>query len=147
MSLAVAVLRADGVSVTEPTSARSTPWEPVLSAVPDVVAAVPAAVRDELDLVGAGTLGVLCPRALLDPVTAAVGADRPAVSVLTVEQAKGLEFDAVLLLEPAGIVADSPRGINDLYVGITRPTQRLHVLHARPLPAGFEEGAQRGEAG
>jgi DNA helicase IV len=37
-------------------------------------------------------------------------------------------------------VADSPRGINDLYVAITRPTQRLHVLHAQPLPAGFEQG-------
>ena len=139
MALAVAVLRADGVSVTEPTSARSTTLGAGAHGRPGRGRRGDAAVRDELDLVGAGTLGVLCPRAPVDPVTAAVGADRPAVAVLTVAQAKGLEFDGVLLLEPAGIVADSPRGMNDLYVAITRPTQRLHVLHAEPLPAGFEE--------
>jgi DNA helicase IV len=137
MTLAVGVLRAAGVPVAEPTSARSTPWEPVLSAVPDVVAAVPDAVREELDLVGAGTLGVLTPRSLLDPASDALGPDAGRVSVLTVEQAKGLEFDSVLLLEPAAIIADSPRGIHDLYVAITRATQRLHVLHATPLPPGF----------
>ncbi len=85
------------------------------------VAAVTAVVRDELDLVGEGTLGVLCPRGLLDAAVAAVDgplADR--ASVLTVEQAKGLEFDGVLLLEPAAIAADSPRGAHDLYVAITR---------------------------
>jgi DNA helicase IV len=141
MALATAVLRASGVSVDEPTSARSTEQGPVLTAVPDVVAAAAAAVRDELDLVGEGTLGVLCPRSLLAAVTAAVDVDGPLadrVAVLTVEQAKGLEFDGVLLLEPAAVAEASPRGAHDLYVAITRPTQRLHVLHARPLPPGFE---------
>jgi hypothetical protein len=33
---------------------------------------------------------------------------------------------------------ESPRGANDVYVAITRPTQRLRVLHGEPLPAGFE---------
>jgi DNA helicase IV len=140
MGLAVRVLRAAGVQVTEPTSARTTEWEPVLTPVDDVVAAVAGAVREELDLVGEGTLGVLCPRGLSGPVAAAVAGIRSErVAVLTVAEAKGLEFDGVLLLEPAAIVAESPRGINDLYVAITRPTQRLHVLHARPLPPGFEE--------
>jgi DNA helicase IV len=84
---------------------------------------------------------VLCPAGLRDAARAAVPeSDR--VSVLTVADAKGLEFDAVVLLEPAGIVAASPRGAQDLYVAITRATQRLHVLHARPLPAGFEEPQQ-----
>jgi DNA helicase IV len=141
MALATAVLRAAGIDVDEPTSARTTDQGPVLTAVPDVVPAAAAAVRDELDLVGEGTLGVLCPRELLAPVTAAVDVDGPLadrVAVLTVEQAKGLEFDGVLLLEPAAVAAGSPRGAHDLYVAITRPTQRLHVLHARPLPPGFE---------
>ena len=83
---------------------------------------------------------MLCARSQVAAVTAAI-AQRDRVSVLTVEQAKGLEFDGVLLVEPAAILAESPRGINDLYVAITRPTQRLHVLHARPLPSGFEPGA------
>jgi ATP-dependent exoDNAse (exonuclease V) beta subunit len=58
-----------------------------------------------------------------------------AVVVLTVRQAKGLEFDSVLVAEPARILAESPRGHNDLYVALTRATQRLGVVHAGPPPA------------
>ncbi|RVW05755.1 HelD family protein [Rhodococcus xishaensis] len=57
------------------------------------------------------------------------------VSVLTVKDAKGLEFDSVIVVEPQEILDDSPRGINDLYVALTRATQRLGIVHARPLPA------------
>ncbi|WP_442971879.1 HelD family protein [Rhodococcus sp. WMMA185] len=56
------------------------------------------------------------------------------VSVLTVRDIKGLEFDSVLIAEPQDILEESPRGINDLYVALTRATQRLGVVHARPLP-------------
>ena len=48
--------------------------------------------------------------------------------LLTVGQAKGLEFDSVLVVDPDGIVAESPRGRSDLYVALTRATQRLGVL-------------------
>ena len=48
--------------------------------------------------------------------------------VLTVPQAKGLEFDSVLVVEPELIQTESPRGHNDLYVALTRATQRLGVL-------------------
>jgi DNA helicase IV len=47
---------------------------------------------------------------------------------------KGLEFDAVLVVEPARILADGPRGAAELYVALTRATQRLGVLHQDPLP-------------
>ena len=46
-------------------------------------------------------------------------------------EAKGLEFDAVVVVEPAEVLAESPRGANDLYVAITRSTQRLAVVHRR----------------
>ncbi|MDI2027414.1 RNA polymerase recycling motor ATPase HelR [Saccharopolyspora sp. TS4A08] len=46
---------------------------------------------------------------------------------------KGLEFDAVLLVEPAEILR-TPRGAADLYVALTRATQRLGILHTGPLP-------------
>jgi DNA helicase IV len=59
--------------------------------------------------------------------------DRPVV-VLSVAQAKGLEFDAVLVADPLRIMADSPRGLNDLYVAITRATQRLGVVYEDDLP-------------
>jgi hypothetical protein len=63
--------------------------------------------------------------------------DSPAV-VLTVAEVKGLEFDSVLLVEPAAILKASPRGANDLYVALTRPTQRLRVLTSGELPAGLD---------
>ena len=60
--------------------------------------------------------------------------DRPVV-VLSVKQVRGLEFDSVLVADPARIVADSPSGLNDLYVAITRATQRLGVVHEGDLPS------------
>ncbi|OBF38705.1 helicase [Mycobacterium sp. ACS1612] len=49
-------------------------------------------------------------------------------------ETKGLEFDAVLVVEPERILAEGPRGAADLYVALTRATQRLGVLHCGPLP-------------
>ena len=67
----------------------------------------------------------------------AIGADPDLTSpvvVLTVRQAKGLEFDCVLIVEPGMLLAASPRGLNDLYVALTRTTQRVGVVHAGDLP-------------
>ncbi len=52
-------------------------------------------------------------------------------------ETKGLEFDAVLVVSPERILADGPRGAADLYVALTRATQRLGVLHTGPLPAAL----------
>jgi DNA helicase IV len=49
-------------------------------------------------------------------------------------ETKGLEFDAVLVVHPEQILADGPRGAAELYVALTRATQRLGVLHQGPLP-------------
>ena len=62
--------------------------------------------------------------------------DAPA-ALLTVTQAKGLEFDRVVLADPAGIVAQSPNGGHDLYVAITRATHRLTVVYDGDLPAAL----------
>jgi DNA helicase IV len=48
--------------------------------------------------------------------------------------AKGLEFDAVIVAEPAQIVAAEPRGLHRLYVILTRAVSSLHIIHAQPLP-------------
>ena len=48
---------------------------------------------------------------------------------------KGLEYDHVIVVEPADIVAAEPRGLHRLYVVLTRAVSRLSVVHARPLPA------------
>jgi len=60
--------------------------------------------------------------------------ERPVV-VLTVRQAKGLEFDSVLVADPAKIIAESPRGLGDLYVALTRATQRVGVIYTGELPS------------
>ncbi|MGV0802307.1 helicase, partial [Mycolicibacterium elephantis] len=54
--------------------------------------------------------------------------------VRTPAETKGLEFDAVLVVEPDRILADGQRGAAELYVALTRATQRLGVLHTEPLP-------------
>ncbi|KAF3468535.1 UvrD-helicase domain-containing protein [Streptomyces sp. Tu 3180] len=68
-----------------------------------------------------------------ETVAAAVS-EQESVSVLTAEEAKGLEFDHVVVAEPAAIVADDPAGPRRLYVALTRCTQSLTVVHRRPLP-------------
>ncbi|MGZ9931482.1 HelD family protein [Streptomyces sp. NC-S4] len=59
---------------------------------------------------------------------------RAAVSVLAAAQAKGMEYDHVLVIEPATIADRGPAGLRQLYVALTRSTQSLTVLHTAPLP-------------
>jgi DNA helicase IV len=57
------------------------------------------------------------------------------VPVLTPRESKGLEFDHVIVVEPALIVEEGgDSGLRELYVALTRPTKTLIVVHARPLP-------------
>jgi DNA helicase IV len=52
-------------------------------------------------------------------------------------ETKGLEFDAVLVVDPDRILAAGPRGAAELYVALTRATQRLGVLHRAALPTAL----------
>ncbi len=58
------------------------------------------------------------------------------VSLLSAVASKGLEFDSVVLVEPAEIISD---GVGDLFVALTRATHDVHVVHSAALPAGMEE--------
>ena len=93
-----------------------------------------------------GRLAVIAPTArigeLARALPSAVPGDRPEVldspvALLTVGQAKGLEFDRVVLVDPAGILAQSPAGGHDLYVALTRATHRLTVVYDGDLPAAL----------
>jgi DNA helicase IV len=64
--------------------------------------------------------------------------------VVVASETKGLEFDAVLVVEPERILADGPRGTAELYVALTRATQRLGVLHQGPLPQALTGLAETG---
>lgn len=80
------------------------------------------------------SVGVVAP----DEVRAALPRDLP-VTVVPPDQAKGLEFDVVIVAEPAAIGTsdDHARNLRLLYVALTRPVQELVVVHARPLPAAL----------
>jgi DNA helicase IV len=150
MAVAAEVLAATGAPASAATSVRSTgvrPWAQRADEHELVDAVAEAAL--ELDK-EEGTLGVLVPRSRLDAVRAAVTARLPgdpdradAPVVLPPEGAKGLEFDSVLVVDPAAIVAEGVRGWNDLYVVLTRATQRLGVLHPGDLPAELSGLEQR----
>jgi DNA helicase IV len=147
MKVAAEVLAAGGAATTAARSVRSTgvrPWALGVAdaCLPDAVAEA-AAELDKED----GTLAVVVPRSRIDAVVEAVGARIPGTStgtatdlttgpvVLPPEGAKGLEFDSVLVVDPRGILEEGVRGHNDLYVALTRATQRLGVVHPGDLPA------------
>ncbi len=92
------------------------------------------------------SLGVIAPDSMIDELsehlTAAgvnhgtatrTGLDE-GVTLVPVSVVKGLELDAVVVVEPARIVDDHEHGMRSLYVALTRPTQRLSVVHADDLP-------------
>jgi DNA helicase IV len=62
--------------------------------------------------------------------------DETRIPFLTPREAKGLEFDHVVVVEPARIVDEGAggQGLRELYVALTRPTKTLVVVHSRPLP-------------
>ncbi|MCF2529644.1 HelD family protein [Yinghuangia soli] len=151
MALAARVLEASGGGFEPPQSVRSTGVHPWAQHAGDLAKAAAEAVTRELG--PEGRLAVIAPRehgpavraALVaaghlddaaDPGTG-VGAGgvpdltRPVV-LLEPRQAKGLEFDTVVIVEPADF------GPNDLYVALTRPTQQLGIVYDRPLPAGLD---------
>jgi DNA helicase IV len=113
--------------------------------VPDLTSATVAAVHAALE--HEGSIAVIATDTLLADLSAALHAaglavntaeeDNPdrRVTVLPATLAKGLEFDHVIVVEPDDIVRAEPRGLNRLYVVLTRAVSRLDVLHSRPLPA------------
>jgi DNA helicase IV len=84
---------------------------------------------------GDGLVAVIAAEELADPALAGEDA-YDGVALLTPRQAKGLEFDHVIVVEPA-LVAGREQGLRHLYVALTRPTKTLVVLHAQPLPAAL----------
>ena len=120
MALAAAVLERYAPGVSPPESVRATgvkPWSQLLT-----VDGLPAAIDafKQTEAARPGTSVVIGP---------------PGVpGALTPSATKGLEFDAVLVVQPERILAGGLNGPADLYVALTRATQRLGILHCEPLP-------------
>lgn len=156
MELANRLLTAHFPELSVPRGVREGDWAPEFRRVADTAAAlsgIPVAAAAELDLLPGGRLAVIADGSLADEVLQRLRADdatgdRTAgvrgsidgeIAVLTPVEAKGLEFDAVIVVEPRRIAPaarpgeDGGRpsgatGIGDLYVALTRPTQRLVIL-------------------
>ena len=99
-------------------------------------APLPAAFEEAARLAGEeGLLAVIAPASLRGEGEAALF-DDSRIAVLTPREAKGMEFDHVIVVEPAQIVEEAVegQGLRELYVALTRPTTTLVLVHARPLP-------------
>jgi DNA helicase IV len=132
MRVATNVLRAAASPVDPPRSVRSTGEDPTVVRVDsytDALATARARARDEVASTDAGTVVVLVPRDGA-PVVGPDALDERVVE-MGVDQARGLEFDSVLVVEPGRFE------VHELYVALTRATARLTVVHSEPLPAGF----------
>ncbi|MDA3624194.1 RNA polymerase recycling motor ATPase HelR [Saccharopolyspora sp. WRP15-2] len=128
MAVAASVLAEFAPEVAPPDSVRSCgvqPWSRQVGG-DELIAAVEEFTRDEAGR--EGTSVVIGPPDLPGAVPAS--------------ETKGLEYDAVLVVDPERILADGPRGAAELYVALTRATQRLGVLHRGALPqalSGLDE--------
>ncbi|MFG3580067.1 HelD family protein [Micromonospora chersina] len=142
MAVAAEVLAEIDPTLRPPRSVRASgvpPWDRFVAA-DRLAAELVEATAGEAAGLADGRLGVIVPAGRVAELGAAVVAALPEatvgeqpelanrVVVLTTEQAKGLEFDSVLVVDPDRIVAESPRGHSDLYVALTRATQRLGIL-------------------
>ncbi|MET9537277.1 AAA family ATPase [Streptomyces sp. NPDC006553] len=109
----------------------------------DLPGATAEAVREAL--AAEGSVGVITADGLVGPVAEAVrgcGAGER-VTVLPATVVKGLEFDHVVVVEPAAIVAAEARGPNRLYVALTRAVSRLTLVHEAELPECLEASTAR----
>ncbi|MCI4064917.1 AAA family ATPase [Micromonospora sp. R77] len=125
MELTEPVLREAGSQNAPPRAVRSCGIAPWMRTVPpaELADAAAGAVRQLQQRWHGGTVGVVAPADRLAELRAVLSD----VPVLTATQAKGLEWDATLLVDPQGITTE-PRGWNGLYVALTRCTQELGQL-------------------
>jgi DNA helicase IV len=133
MSVALPLLKRIAPDVVPPLAYRTGAEPPrVVEAEEPLAAAFDEAAR----LAGAeGLLAVIAPPSLRGDGETALF-DETRIAVLTPREAKGMEFDHVIVVEPAQIVEEAAegQGLRELYVALTRPTTTLVLVHARSLP-------------
>ena len=152
--VAEAMALAHQVNITRSRAVRQSEWPVDVVVVQHNLAdAVVTAVRDDRAIDSGGTTAVIVSESLVAAVwpalaetfgpevgRGAAGLAR-AIAVLTPQESKGLEFDSVVIVEPQRIVDEIARGAAALYVAMTRPTQRLHLVTSGPVPAGIDQNA------
>lgn len=157
MDLAAAVLARTDPGLEPPRSVRRSGTDPRFAQVAD-----PSRLADEVadhvarlhSELGEGKIAVIGSAAHLGPIRAslerrdgldlAAGPDplEASIALFTPTEAKGLEFDAVMLVEPAELAGSTLAGLRALYVALTRATRMLVVVHAAPLPEPLRSPAR-----
>ncbi|MGK5678069.1 HelD family protein [Actinoplanes sp. URMC 104] len=152
--LAAELLPTAAPSVQPPTTVRDGPSDPVIAPVgpADRAAVVVAAAAGHA--AEGRSVAIVSPAACHDEIAALLRAedlpwrtsldDQPghAITLLTPHEAKGLEFDAAVVVEPGLIVDEDPRGHRLLYIALTRATAHLHLVGAlEDLPAAASPAA------
>jgi DNA helicase IV len=148
MLLANQVMLAATPTLRAPTSVRQSNDHPefVHATSDGLLGAVAEATRALTVDITDGTIAVVAPDSMVEQVSQALeaaGIDHGratrtglemGVTVVPVSVVKGLELDGVVVVEPAGIVAEEQQGLRALYVALTRSTRRLTIVHAAELP-------------
>ncbi|MFL5938341.1 MAG: HelD family protein [Gaiellaceae bacterium] len=154
MELALPLLPLIAPDVAAPIAYRDGDEPPRFVQVP-AAEVVTAAVREaSAEAARDGRAALIAPAKLLPglPAEADAAFDELATpfTALTPRAAKGLEFDRVVLVEPAAIAAEGAErieGLRALYVALTRATKTLVVVHAKPLPPELAPASGRDMAG
>lgn len=154
---AAAVATRAGRPVTTPQALRQGEYEPELVRTTSTHSAehILEAVQQQLDRIQGGLIGIIAPIAEHETVHAALEQAYPGrvwrgigrrrdrdLVLVSPQQAKGLEYDAVIIFQPQDIVAAAGRSVGDLYVAMTRATQTLTLITTatvEQLPLGLQD--------
>lgn len=136
--LAATILKEAAPDIIPPSSVRESGSPPRYVQTEDVLHTVAHMARGHA-VEEHGTMVLVAPPSMIEEITRVATIPRDdigaPVTVMSVEDAKGLEFDEVVVVEPARIVSESMQGLRALYVALTRATQRATIVYAEPLPA------------
>ncbi|WP_426506809.1 HelD family protein [Dactylosporangium sp. McL0621] len=132
-AVAARVIRAAQPDIELPTAVRSAGIEPVETVTDDLAAAVRSAAATLLDQVE-GTVGVITPTPRRGEIAGWLdGLDGQRLQTVGALDSKGMEYDGVLVVEPADIRDEATTGFRTLYVALSRATQRLTTVGTRPF--------------
>ncbi|MGA1051395.1 MAG: HelD family protein [Ilumatobacteraceae bacterium] len=154
MDLATRVMQAATPGLRVPTSVRIGDASPRIVRTGELLDTVVAEAKVLLGEVAGGSVAVVAPDGCCDAIsealdTAGLSHGRAAaglgqsLTVVPVSVVKGLELDAVVVVEPARIADDPQLGLRALYVALTRSTRRLTVVHVDDLPPSMASSRSR----
>lgn len=149
---ATRVAHAAGLTISTPKAVREGQWPPLVDRLESgqLLPKLHELLPGEVEIADGGLLAVIVPESRLATVRSAVieqfgrrvgtgsGGLSQDIVVLGAREAKGLEFDVVLIIEPQEMIDEVDGSVGDLYVAMTRTTQRLRILAEGAIPAGID---------